>query len=478
MSSRPFLRALIALGLGYLLSQCDEHGAGKARTPSTQPNVLVIAVDTLRADRLGCFGNARGLTPNIDRLASEGVRFASAFSQAPWTLPSFASLFTSLPPQAHGAGGNVLDGWTVLDESNDTFAEGFQRAGYDTGAIVNVDFLAPAFGLMQGFDTVDVRFAEDNEHVRRAAPTTDAALAWLARPRAAPFLLLVHYFDAHAEYDPLPEYRARFAEPEDRDNRGFRFGTREHVVQSRAGKLAIDAAMMKRAEALYDGEVAAIDAEIGRLIAHLRASGLDRSTVIVFTADHGEEFLDHGGWEHGHTLYDELLHVPLIVKAPAWTQPRTVDDLVALIDVAPTLCALCGVTGSARFTGRDLSAAALGAPLEARAVTAYGNFWGAPLESWRDARTKLIRYPQAAASAGSVQSKKAAELFAWRTDPREKDDLARRDSGATASANAAYEEWLGRAHLVPAKHGAPVHLDPQARSRLEGVGYIQTHEPK
>lgn len=472
MTSRIHVRVAIALSFVGLLAQCDDQPAKSDLKPSEHPNVLFIAVDTLRADRLGCYGNARGLTPNIDRLASEGVRFSNAFSHAPWTLPSFASLFTSLPPELHGAGGNVQDGWTVLDESKTTFAEEFQRAGYDTGAVVNVDFLAPAFGLMQGFDTVDVRFAEDNEHVRRAGPTTDVALAWLARPRVAPFLLLVHYFDAHAEYDPPPNFRARFAESRDRDNTGFRFGTREHVVKNRAGQLPIDSTLMKRAEALYDGEVAYVDAEIGRLLEHLRDSGLDRSTVIVFTADHGEEFLDHGGWEHGHTLYDELLHVPLIVKVPAWKTPRDIDALVAHGDVAPTLCAVCGVKRADTFTGRDLSAAALGAALEPRAITAFGNFWGAPFSSWRDENTKLIRSPATPLGASKT------ELFAWRTDPKERHDLATSDAHALAAANAAYDELVRREKLAPPQHGSPVHLDPRAEHRLDGVGYIQGHEPK
>src|SRR5207237_10110780 len=138
-------------------------------------------------------------------------------------------------------------------------------------------------------------------------------------------------FDPHAEYDPPPEWRARCAEPEDRDNKGFRFGTREQVVLHRAGKLALDAKTMSRAAALYDGEVAYTDAEIGRLLAGLRAKHLDRTTLVVFTADHGEELLDHGGWEHGHTLYDEILHVPLILRAPlglAGRAPRSVPDPV------------------------------------------------------------------------------------------------------------------------------------------------------
>ncbi|MCY2961728.1 MAG: sulfatase [Planctomycetota bacterium] len=426
----------------------------------TGPNVVVIAIDTLRADALSSQGGRAGVSPRIDALAASGARFRAAFSHAPWTLPSFSSLYTSLPPQAHGAGGNVREGWRALGEEQTTIAEHFRDAGWATHAIVNVDFLTEPFGTAQGFDDVDARIANDNHEVRRAGPTTDAALRWLdARPER-PFFLLVHYFDPHAEYDPPAPWRARFAAEPDRESSGFRFGAREHVVNHRNGRMPLDAATLARARALYDGEVAYTDDEVGRLLDGLAARGLDAHTIVVLTSDHGEEFGEHGSWEHGHTHFDELLHVPLVIRAPG-LPPRGVDEPVGLMDVAPTVCALAGLAPPPSFRGRDLASALRdGTPLPPLAgLAAYGNFWGPAIESWREARWKRI-------DGGA-----APLLFDWIADPRERDERAAAEPAILAASRAACQAFLAELGAVPARRGAAVRPDSKARERLESVGY-------
>lgn len=441
---------------GILFAGCGDDGP----PVPTGPNVLVIAIDTLRADALSSQGGRAGVSPRFDRFAQGSAHFQAAFSHAPWTLPSFSSLFTSLPPQAHGAGGNVREGWRALDAEHTTVAERFRDAGWSTHAIVNVDFLTEPFGTMQGFDEVDARIANDNHQVRRAGPTTDAALARLDEVGERPFFLFVHYFDPHAEYDPPPAWRARFAAAEDREGNAFRFGAREHVVNHRAGRMPLDAAVLARARALYDGEVAYTDDEVGRLLDGLARRGLDANTIVVVTSDHGEEFGEHGSWEHGHTHYDELLHVPLAIRAPG-VVARRVDEPVGLVDVAPTVCTLAGLSAPASFRGRDLSGALrTSAPLPPLpGLAAYGNFWGDAITSWRDARWKRI------------DAQKMSSLHDWIADPRERDDRATVESAVLAASRVASDAYLSALGAIPARRGSEVRPDADARDRLEGVGY-------
>ncbi len=433
-----------------------------------RPNVLVIAIDTLRADKLGCYGGTRGITPNIDRLASEGARFEHAFSHAPWTLPAFASLFSSLLPPEHGAGGSLTDDFRALPESVETIAERLDSAGYSTAAIVNVDFLSKTFGLMQGFRHVDDKFSNNNRDMRNAGDTTRAALRWLDSRPKKPFFLFVHYFDPHAEYAPPQPFRRQFAKPQDAESDGFTFGTREQIVAYRRGEIQFRPLDIERAEALYDGEVAYTDAEIGVLLAGLGERGLDASTLVVLTADHGEEFLDHGGYEHGHALYDELIAVPLIVRQTSRIAPIAIPLSVGHMDVAPTLCALLGIEPSPRFRGRDLSPLLRGATLEPSTLVAYGNFWGQPLGSLRAGDFKLIHTPPHDGVSDRL------ELYRWAHDADEEHDLATAERARTDDFKLALDTELARAEQRRREPPLNAPVSAEELERLRGLGYIQS----
>ncbi len=427
-----------------------------------RPNVLLVIVDTLRADKLGCYGNERGLTPNIDRLAAEGAVFESASSHAPWTLPATASLLTSLYPRQHGAGGS-LPRFTRLGRGIDTLPAVFRRAGYATASIVNVAFLGPDFGLTRGFEHVDVKSFESNRRVRRAERTTDAALGWLdQRDAARPFFLLVHYFDPHAVYDPPQPFRRRFAAAADREREDFVFGTREHMIALRAGRLALRADVIARAEALYDAEIAYTDSHVGRLLEGLDARDLGSSTAVVFTSDHGEEFLEHDGFEHGHTLYSELCHVPLIVRARGAPAAR-VPQGVGHVDVAPTLTELSGLPTPDTWVGSSLLPLLADPAAPGRAVVAHGNFWGPPLTSWRQGGEKLILRAEVPDGA--------PELYAWRADPAERDDLAAARPERVNELRAALSAF--ERVLPAAAPGARVELDAERLRELETLGYVE-----
>jgi len=266
--------------------------ASRANEP-TNPgrNVILIVVDTLRADRLGCYGNDLGMTPQIDSFARGAVRFENAFSHAPWTLSSIASLFTSQYPGRHQAGGRI-GAFRPLREEAVTIAEIARTAGLATGAVVNVSFLTDRFGMTQGFETVDAPGTGFDVPNRRAGPTTDAALKLIDQMCGRSFFLFVHYFDPHALYDPPEPFRARFADPIGRDSDHPLFSNPYAVNLLRAGKITVSDEQVLRLEKLHNGEVAYVDAEVGRLLAEVSKRGLDANTIVIITADHGEEFLD------------------------------------------------------------------------------------------------------------------------------------------------------------------------------------------
>ena len=470
-SPRGILPHLVPLGFfaAGLLGACSP-----AADESAQLNVLLVVVDTTRADELGCYGSPLGLTPHIDSLAERGTRFASAAAHAPWTLPSTASLLTSLMPRQHGAGGYLdIDAmrrgeapqvsFRGLADEIDTVAEAFQERGWDTAAVVNVSFLDRKFGLTQGFDHVDAKWYGTNTEVRSAGDTTDAALSWLDERGKRPFFLMVHYFDPHAVYAPPPEFRERFAAPQDRNSESFVFGTREHMMMLRAGKLELEPQLIGRAHQLYQGEIAYVDAEVGRLVDALGERGLDADTVVVLTSDHGEEFLDHGGFEHGHVLYEELTHVPLIFTLPELVSAgRVVEATTGLVDVAPTLCELAGIEAPSAFVGRSLVDVLRGGAARDRPLLAHGNFWGPPLTSWRSGDWKLIRTPL---ETGAVRF----ELFDLASDPTEQRDLAGERPEVVEALTEELE--LLTSHLRALSEGREIELSADALKRLEALGY-------
>lgn len=424
-----------------------------------RPNVVLVIGDTLRADALSFQGGLPGATPYIQKIAQQGVQFTQARSHAPWTLPSTASLLSSLHPLEHGAGGQVPR-FRKMDESVTTIARTFKDAGYKTHAIVNVTFLDPrAMGVTRDFDTVDNRSFESNLETRIARDTTEAALQWMAdHSSEGPFFLLVHYFDPHCVYAPPAAFRERWAADEDKST-DWTFGTREQMVAIRQGTFVPDAQTIKRAHALYRGEVAYFDAEVGRLEAGLQGFSAPEDTVFVLTSDHGEEFMDHAGFEHGHSLYDELVRVPLILRAPGRLVPGVVDAPVRHIDVAPTLAELCDLPMPNQFVGRSLVGLAGGESEEAaRGTLAHGNFWGAPLDSWTQGGWKIIRR-----SDGSLM------LFDLTTDPGERSDLS---AVETSRADSMLEEMEAVTRGMEAlNRGTSASLDAATQRRLDGLGY-------
>jgi arylsulfatase A-like enzyme len=442
------LLALVAAGL-----------CACGRNSRARESVIIVIVDTLRRDKCGFHGGERGLTPNLDALAAEGLVCDDAWSHAPWTLPATASLYSGLLPQRHGAGGDLSSGFRAVREDAPLFAEQFRDAGWRTGLVANVDFLGPTFGLARGFESVDALGSADNHAPRGARRTTDDALRFVRESGDEPFLLVVHYFDVHAEYEPPQPWRARFADPRDAQASTLPMGTRAQVVARRFQQAPLDADHLARMEKLYDGEVAYVDDEIGRLWRSL-PEALRASCTLVVTSDHGEEFGEHGDWEHGHTHHPEVLQVPLFLRGPGIPASREAT-LVGHVDVARTLLARFGLDDELARDGRVLGRAAGRDEVEPGPHLAHGRFWGPPTTSLRDEQATIHRRA----------SPQAPLCYDRRQDPLE--ERALRDEARIQAALVELAAIETALRLVPAKQGPVPRVDAGARQRLDGVGYVE-----
>jgi arylsulfatase A-like enzyme/Tfp pilus assembly protein PilF len=395
-------------------------------------DLLLVTLDTTRADHLGSYGNPDAETPNLDRLAREGVRFTDAITVAPLTLPSHSTILTGLLPPHHGVRNNSE---FRLDARSTTLAELLGGSGYETAAFISAFVLDARFGTGRGFATYDDRVAAFEGPafapgtLERSAPrTTDAYLAWLARQAGDRKLFSwIHYFDAHAPFEPPPDLARRFA-----------------------GRL-------------YDGEIALVDRELGRVLAALERDGRLERTLVVVVADHGESLGDHGEVTHGLFIYDSTMRVPLIFRAPAALGTGVVDGrVVSTSDILPTIVDLLGVADPGPRDGESW----VGRPVDPRravyleALSPFLDFGWAPLVGLRTLRDKAIAAPR-------------RELYDLADDPREEHDLLAGGAGSAGGRGAPLFARLDSEALF-----RPESVQPQTapnaedRARLQALGYI------
>ncbi len=401
-----------------------------ARTPlpaAARPNLLLVTIDTLRADRLGCYGHQAAATPTLDVLAARGVRFATAIAHVPLTGPSHASILTGLDPPGHGVRDN---GGFVLPEQVKTAAEDFKAAGYRTAAFVSGFPLDRRFGFGRGFDVYDDHLPRGND--KRRAPylerladaTTDAALRWLATPDSGSFFLWMHYYDPHAPYEPPGELARRFP-----------------------------------GSAAYDGEIAFVDSQLARLLRALQdVKALERTLVLV-TADHGESLGDHGEGTHGLFVYDATLKVPWIMAGPSVKAGQVPTTVARGIDVLPTLLDYAAIPVRPGIEGRSLREAADGKPMSdapayAESVYSEREFGWAPLHAWRTASMKLIDAPR-------------PELYDLQADAGETSNRHAEHPATAAELRRKLEATLSR--KGPA---AAADVDLETAERLAALGYL------
>jgi len=436
------VRVALLLAIALLLASCD---TGRPTTP----NVLLVILDTTRADHLSTYGYFRQTSPNLTRLAEEGERYDDAWAHAPWTLPTIASILTGQPPHIHGATRN-REGLFAIRPEITTLAERLQRVGYATAAFINVVWCSPDLSALdRGFDLYDFRLTdESNLNHRSAGETTDAALAWLEGQRSEPFFLVMHYFDPHLTYDAPAPFDTRF-EPDTQPGVPRGFGSAQEVHALRDGSLSIDDRRKQSLVARYDGEIAYTDEQFGRLRAELERLGHWERTLVVVVGDHGEEFWDHGGFEHGHSHQRELLRVPLIVRRPGGAAASRHDERVRQIDIAPTILEL------AQLAADGLPGRALGDGGSPYAV-AEGSLWAGDLVSVRADEGTLIL----------DRSDGSSRYFAP-TDPGEMSPLE-----AEGGPGAALLELLRGLPAERSRTDEPGQLSEEQKQRLRSLGYL------
>jgi len=425
---RFFLANIFAVTMLTAILACR---AGAPRSSSAErPNVLLVTIDTLRADHVGCYGYKEASTPTIDGLAARGVRFGTAVAQAPLTGPSHASILTGQIPPAHGFRNN--SGFT-LSPSVRTAAEDFRQAGYRTAAFVSGFPLDRRFGFDRGFETYDDHLPRGNDrrrtpYVERLADaTTDAVLRWLAAsntgPAAPRWFLWVHYYDPHAPYEPPAELAEQYR------------------------------------HAPYDGEIAFVDRQLARVISALEARSETARTLMLVTADHGESLGEHGEGTHGIFLYDATIRVPWVMAGPLVPAGRVPRTVARSIDVLPTLADYAGLPGRRDVDGRSLRPAVDGhelsdAPSYAESLYPQLELGWAPLYAWRTAGFKFIKAPH-------------PELYDLEHDTSETKNRVEEEPARARDLNRRLEEAVRRAPAAVA--AGPV--DPDAAERLRALGY-------
>lgn len=319
---------LVLAGLAFLLIR---YGSS-SRQPA---NVILIIIDTLRTDAVGFYNQQSHFTPHIDQLASESLVFHNAISSSPWTMPSVISILTALPPAVHGQ----MSVRTKLSDNVTTTAEYLKERGYVTCAIGDNKFLTEMYNVNQGFDVYDF-YPKNTESGWKTISTkaiTRKAKQWISENDGDPFYMWLHYFDPHLPYSPPAKYLPEQPPPERLDKHFNKLN------EIRKGTFTPTPKERQWIRQLYHGEVRYVDDCVGQFLEHLKDLGIYDNSLIILTSDHGEEFWDHNGFEHGHTVYNELLSVPLFIKLPKSARHQTFSRLVSLESILPTVLDVCRI---------------------------------------------------------------------------------------------------------------------------------------
>jgi arylsulfatase A-like enzyme/Flp pilus assembly protein TadD len=416
-----FFKVLLGTSLSVFLAILFLEAGEK----TDRPNVLLITIDTLRPDRLRCYGGSFLKTPQIDALAQKGTLFSRAFAHNPLTLPSHANILLGVTPLVHGVHDNAN---FIVPKELTNLATWLKGKGYSTGAFVGAFPLDSRFGLTPGFDVYDDNYGSQGSNEltfveRKADVVVQLALRWLSGQKG-PWFLWVHCFDPHQPYNPPEPYRTQFR------------------------------------ESLYDGEVAFVDAALGKLFGFLKEKNLDQKTLTVFTADHGEALGEHGELTHGYFAYNATLWVPLIISSPGWKAGQASLN-VSHIDIFPTVCDLLQIAQPPSLQGRSLVPVMKGKELPSRpiyfeALTAYYNRGWAPLKGYIEGRDKYMDSP-------------IPELYDIDRDFHERKNLA---AGSGLGSFRKTFERLLETESASAKVSARQKLDRETLEKLRSLGYI------
>jgi arylsulfatase A-like enzyme len=488
---------LVALCPGTITSCREQTESTPAGPGNNRPNILLISVDMLRPDHLGCYGYDRPTSPNIDRLAAEGALFENAISSTSWTLPAHAALFTGLVDSVHGC----TDTDRRLSENRHTLAERLREAGYATVGFFSGPYLHPVFGLGQGFDeyvdctsyaalstqtaeetgTVDGTKIWDASHTDITSPEVSRrVIEWLKANRRRPFFMFVHMWDVHFDFIPPPPYDRKF-DPDYQgsiDGRRFLFNTTVNASMPRRD--------LEHVIALYDGEIAWTDEHIGQMLDEVDALGLRDSTIVVLLADHGTEFFEHGRKAHRQTLYEEVIRIPLIVRYPGRIEAGSRHAVqVGIIDVLPTITELAGLGVPDDVMGQSLAPLFSGAELRRDNLAISELFCDSrrltPDGRWerRDPRfsmqQRLRSFRRADCKMINDLNRHRAEFFDLLADPGEQTALQSCPPTLMQDAEQA-RAWLKAFRKAWPAGGTQSVIPPEVLAHLKDLGYVESDE--
>jgi arylsulfatase A-like enzyme/Flp pilus assembly protein TadD len=422
---KKFRSLIIILVLALLASGLWLFFSGKKKPR----NILLITLDTTRADHLGCYGFNKNTTPTIDGIAAEGMLFENAFSPIPLTLPAHCSMFTGTYPPYHKVHDNIS---FKLDPSNITLAETLSNKGIKTAAVISAYVLYPQFGIDQGFEYYNSTFinpiiaGKNRDTERRGGETTDFAIDYIQQNKDDPFFLFLHYYDPHMLYDPPEPFASKFAKDP------------------------------------YAGEIAYTDYCISRVVRKLKELDLYDSTLIIIAGDHGEGLGDHGETEHGFYVYQSTIDIPFIIKPPHLEEPKRIEDPVSLVDVMPTILSYLGIDIPKYIQGKDLSVYAENKPPSDPERKVFS-------ESLIP--TKYQCNPLLAVSGSNYKYIKTTrpELYDLAADPNELKNIVDDDYKRARFMEGFLQDFiLGSS----SEFSADMELDDESIRKLESLGYV------
>ena len=472
-----FLEVLFVITLATLSNEPSISSAAHKKPDLKNPNIILITIDTLRADHLSSYGYKGIKTPAMDRLAEKGVVFENAISTTSWTLPTFATLFTGVHQEVHGLNRHDVR----LAPAFETVPESLQKAGYYTAAVVTNEFLNHPYNLDQGFDTYvfssdaaayhplsglmiyDFIFARKNER-HNAENMTTRAISLLEKVNQRPFFFWIHYIDPHTPYgawylDRFPNYDKNYAgdlgtEINDLDGRPFSEEDKRHIL------------------AMYDAEIMYTDSQIDRLLRAIDKLNLRNNTAVILTSDHGEEFWDHGDVLHGRTLYRESIHVPLIIRYPEKIpEKKKVKPLATLLDLAPTILDFAGITAPTVYQGSSLLRY-FNRDVLPKAFVSLDK-----LTPDKKRYDSLGVYDASHAYLKWNHPARGEELFDMQTDFFQKNDVFGDFENLAKMYRHSLAEQVGQCAVIKGQmglkeEGSRIELTPGMRDALRGLGYI------
>ena len=488
MKVRTALVAVLLLVTACLGGCSDEEPASTGSVAGERPNVLIFVIDTLRADRLGCYGHSVETSPNLDRFAEEGILFERAFAPSPYTATSHASLFSSIYPATHGIWNRLEleSGHTVfpsLSVNAKTLAEVLLESGYQTAAVAGGGFVNERRGLAQGFELFDSKTLGAVNRIERA-------LAWLEEERDPdkPFFLFLHTYEVHYPYLPDEQTIERFAP-------GYQGPIREAVGKARdllaSGSVKdpigdiqneffkplfkgdLTPEQIDFVHDLYDAEIWITDREFARVLAWLDEAGIRDDTIVLITSDHGEELWEHGYFGH-HRVWEETMHIPLLVQLPDGPRGVRRGDSIDLVDLMPSLLAELGIEAPDTVQGATVDLRKAPATVQPRNHVGQAN-WPLARVAWRIGEQKAMFFPDEGIDP---------QVFHLDEDPREQEDRAGAPGGRELIRQA--QDWLRafqdrsdahreRFRLHPKIH-ALSNFTPEMIRELEVLGYVSSED--